>query len=100
MAQQVTDLGTLASRVPDADADLKAAIAAARESMARELGVSEAEAARGAEALAPAILGGFKKHWQRGRHQMRRWRGTGTDGRAHFPQLVERTSREPGTSPD
>ncbi len=30
-------------------------------SMARELGVSEAQAASGAEALVPAILGGFKK---------------------------------------
>lgn len=33
-------------------------------SIARELGVSEAEAARGAESLAPAILGGFKKKLQ------------------------------------
>ena len=32
--------------------------------MSRELGISEAEAARGAEALAPAILGGFKKQAQ------------------------------------
>src|SRR6187455_3232120 len=31
------------------------------QSMARELGVSESEAARGAEALVPAILGGFMK---------------------------------------
>ena len=31
------------------------------QSMARELGVSESEAARGAEALVPAILGGFRK---------------------------------------
>jgi len=31
------------------------------ESMARELGVSENQAASGAEALIPAILGGFKK---------------------------------------
>lgn len=31
------------------------------QSIARELGVSESEAARGAEALAPAILGGFSK---------------------------------------
>ena len=31
------------------------------EAMARELGVTEAEAAAGAEALIPAILGGFKK---------------------------------------
>ncbi|MEO7134062.1 MAG: DUF937 domain-containing protein [Vicinamibacterales bacterium] len=31
------------------------------ESMSRELGISEAQAAAGAEALAPAILGGFKK---------------------------------------
>jgi hypothetical protein len=31
------------------------------QSIARELGVSEAEAARGADALAPAVLGGFKK---------------------------------------
>lgn len=31
------------------------------QSMARELGVSETEAASGAEALVPAILGGFKK---------------------------------------
>ena len=31
------------------------------DSMARELGISEDEAARGAEALAPALLGGFKK---------------------------------------
>lgn len=31
------------------------------ESMARELGISEDEAASGAEALAPALLGGFKK---------------------------------------
>ncbi|MDL1951512.1 DUF937 domain-containing protein [Acidobacteria bacterium ACD] len=31
------------------------------QSMARELGVSEADVARGASALAPAILGGFKK---------------------------------------
>jgi hypothetical protein len=34
------------------------------QSMARELGVSEEQAARGAEALAPAILGGFKKQAQ------------------------------------
>jgi hypothetical protein len=32
--------------------------------MARELGISEADAARGAEALAPSILGGFKKQAQ------------------------------------
>jgi hypothetical protein len=31
------------------------------ESMARELGVSESQATRGAEALVPAILGGFRK---------------------------------------
>src|SRR6187549_3329905 len=31
------------------------------ESIARELGISESEAASGAEALAPAILGGFEK---------------------------------------
>ena len=31
------------------------------QSMARELGVSETQAASGAEALIPAILGGFKK---------------------------------------
>ena len=34
------------------------------ESMARELGVSETQAAMGAEALVPAILGGFKKQAQ------------------------------------
>ena len=34
------------------------------QSMARELGVSETEAASGAAALAPAILGGFKKQAQ------------------------------------
>ena len=34
------------------------------QSMARELGLSESEAASGAEALAPAILGGFKKQAQ------------------------------------
>ncbi len=34
------------------------------QSMARELGVSEAQAAKGAEALMPAILGGFKKQVQ------------------------------------
>jgi hypothetical protein len=34
------------------------------QSMARELGISEGDAARGAEALAPAILGGFKKQAQ------------------------------------
>ena len=34
------------------------------QSMARELGISEQDAARGAEALAPAILGGFKKQAQ------------------------------------
>jgi hypothetical protein len=33
-------------------------------SMAKELGVSEDQAASGAEALAPAILGGFKKQAQ------------------------------------
>ncbi|MDO9604333.1 MAG: DUF937 domain-containing protein [Hydrogenophaga sp.] len=33
-------------------------------SMARELGVDETQAARAAEALAPAILGGFKKQAQ------------------------------------
>ncbi|MDP2528428.1 MAG: DUF937 domain-containing protein [Candidatus Palauibacterales bacterium] len=33
-------------------------------SMARELGVSEEQAASGAEALAPALLGGFKKQAQ------------------------------------
>ena len=32
--------------------------------MARELGISEAEASRGAQALAPTILGGFKKQAQ------------------------------------
>ncbi len=31
------------------------------QSMARELGISEAQAASGAEALAPAVLGGFRK---------------------------------------
>ncbi len=34
------------------------------QSMARELGVSENQAASGAEALIPAILGGFKKQAQ------------------------------------
>jgi hypothetical protein len=34
------------------------------QSMARELGVSEAQAAHGADALLPAILGGFKKQAQ------------------------------------
>ena len=34
------------------------------QSMARELGVSEGQAARGAEALLPAILGGFKRQAQ------------------------------------
>ena len=34
------------------------------QSMARELGVSEDQAASGAEALVPAILGGFKKQAQ------------------------------------
>ena len=34
------------------------------QSMARELGVSESEAASGASALIPAILGGFKKQAQ------------------------------------
>lgn len=34
------------------------------QSMARELGISEDQAASGAEALAPAILGGFKKQAQ------------------------------------
>jgi hypothetical protein len=34
------------------------------QSMARELGVSEAEATSGVEALAPAILGGFKRQAQ------------------------------------
>jgi len=34
------------------------------QSMARELGVSESQAATGAEALIPAILGGFKKQAQ------------------------------------
>jgi len=34
------------------------------QSMARELGVSESQAASGAEALIPAILGGFKKQTQ------------------------------------
>jgi len=34
------------------------------QSMARELGVSETEAANGAAALAPAVLGGFKKQAQ------------------------------------
>ncbi|MBN1240099.1 MAG: DUF937 domain-containing protein [Gammaproteobacteria bacterium] len=34
------------------------------QSMARELGISEQEAARGADALAPAVLGGFKKQAQ------------------------------------
>lgn len=34
------------------------------QSMARELGVSESEAASGAAALLPAILGGFKKQTQ------------------------------------
>jgi hypothetical protein len=34
------------------------------QAMARELGISENDAARGASALAPAILGGFKKQAQ------------------------------------
>jgi hypothetical protein len=34
------------------------------QSMARELGISETDAARGAAALAPAVLGGFKKQAQ------------------------------------
>ena len=34
------------------------------QSMARELGVSESQAATGAEALVPAILGGFRKQVQ------------------------------------
>lgn len=34
------------------------------QSMARELGISESQAAAGAEALVPAILGGFKKQAQ------------------------------------
>ena len=34
------------------------------QSMARELGISETDAARGAAVLAPAILGGFKKQAQ------------------------------------
>lgn len=34
------------------------------QSVARELGISEAQAASGAEALLPAILGGFKKQAQ------------------------------------
>lgn len=34
------------------------------QAMARELNISEADAARGADALAPAILGGFKKQAQ------------------------------------
>ena len=34
------------------------------QAMARELGISEGDAARGASALAPAILGGFKKQAQ------------------------------------
>lgn len=34
------------------------------QSMARELGVSEAEAASGTQALLPAVLGGFKKQAQ------------------------------------
>ena len=34
------------------------------QSMARELGVSESQAASGAEALVPALLGGFKKQAQ------------------------------------
>ena len=34
------------------------------QAMAKELGISEADAANGAQALAPAILGGFKKQAQ------------------------------------
>lgn len=34
------------------------------QAMSRELGISESDAARGAAALAPAILGGFKKQAQ------------------------------------
>jgi len=34
------------------------------QAMARELGVSETQAARGADALLPALLGGFKKQTQ------------------------------------
>jgi len=44
------------------------------QSIARELGVSEAEAAGGAEALAPALLGGFKKQAQ---GQPAGWEGLG-----------------------
>ena len=36
------------------------------QSMARELGITETQAASGAEALVPAILGGFKKQAQAG----------------------------------
>ena len=36
------------------------------DAMARELGVSESQAAQGAQALLPAILGGFKKQAQAG----------------------------------
>ena len=38
------------------------------QSMARELGVSESQVATGAEALVPAILGGFKKQVQSAAH--------------------------------
>ena len=34
------------------------------QSMARELGISEQQAAKGAQALAPAVMGGFKKQAQ------------------------------------
>ena len=43
--------------------DLLAQVGGIR-SMARERGISEAQAASGAAALAPAILGGFKKQAQ------------------------------------
>jgi hypothetical protein len=54
-----TNLGSIRMQITDILAQM-----GGLQSMARELGVSENQAASGAEALIPAILGGFKKQAQ------------------------------------
>ena len=48
------------------------------QSMARELGISDAQAASGAAALGPAILGGFRKQAEA--------QPTGLDGLGGYPE--------------
>ena len=85
------------------------------QSMARELGVSETQAANGAEALIPAILGGFKKQAQsqpagldglgrlaraaRRRRPARRRAGAAADGRESRQRRTRSDLRFQGREP-